>query len=128
MEVRLGYPFGFLSSGRRKSFFVAIKGRLVFFVFVGQMARFSFPMESASFMSFCSEFPNNLAEGSDFRHGGGRLKEVLGQSFEVNLDFSSLPDFIGGERVLPHRQSLCIASGKWQQTTFLLAIHLNILY
>ena len=60
-------------------------------------------MESTSFMSFRSEFPNDLAEGSDFRHRGGRLKEVLGQSIEVNLDFSCLPDFIGGERVLPHR-------------------------
>ena len=103
MKVRFRCSSGFLSFGRGKSFFVAIKGRLVFFAYVGQTAGFGFPMESASFMSFRSEFPNNLAERSDFGHGGGRLKEVLGQSSEVNLDFSSLPDFVCGERVLSHR-------------------------
>ena len=63
---------------------------------------------SVGIMSFSSEFAQDISERSDIRGGGRRLEEVIGETFEIDLDFSVGPVFVGGQRVLPDGKRVSI--------------------
>lgn len=66
-------------------------------------------MKSASLMSFSSEFSYKIGKRSNLGLRRGRFKEVVGQPFEVNLNFMVLLLLIGWERVLSDRKRVCVS-------------------
>ena len=91
----------FLCFWLRWSLLHVIKQKLCLSCHINYTVWLYFLMKSTSLMCSNSIFTDNITQRGNLWHRGGRLEEVVGQPFEVNLDFIVLLYFIRRQGILP---------------------------